>query len=439
MEKGQTEINQTEEQEESKIPQESEIAETAKEQEEETLTRGQKIRSALLELFIYAAIVVVCVLVVPRYVLQRTIVDGTSMESTLQDKDNLVVDKLSYHFSDPKRFDVIVFYPLGRQNDAYYIKRVIGLPGETIQIVGDTIYIDGEVLEEDYGKDPMTWSGIAEEPLTLGEDEYFVLGDNRTVSEDSRYDDVGPVSRDKIEGKAVLRIYPFSKFGLVSSIGKKAKAAVKAGIGKVVAIDAGHQKKGNSATEPVGPGSSTKKAKVSSGTSGVSTHVPEYKLTLQVAKKLRKELLSRGYEVIMSRTKNDVNISNKQRAIRANKGGADICIRLHADGSSSSSVRGASALYPSTGNPYVGKLSSQSKRLSQCVLTNYCKQSGIKSRGLSLRDDLTGTNWSTIPVTLIEMGFMSNPAEDRLMQSSSTQKKMVKGIADGVDSYFAKK
>lgn len=186
-------------------------------------TRGQKIRNALLELAIYVLIVVVCVVFVPKYVIQRTIVDGTSMETTLQNQDNLLVEKVSYHFSDPKRFDVIVFYPFGQHPSKdevededkvpYYIKRVIGLPGETIQITGDTIYIDGEVLEEDFGKDPMTYSGVAADPLTLGEDEYFVLGDNRGVSEDSRYAEIGPVSRDKIAGHAVLRIYPFSKFG----------------------------------------------------------------------------------------------------------------------------------------------------------------------------------------------------------------------------------
>lgn len=181
--------------------------------EEPSLTKGQKIRNALVELIIYGVIIVLCIVFVPRYVIQRTIVDGTSMESTLQDEDNLLVEKVSYHLSEPKRFDVIVFYPFGKENEAYYIKRVIGLPGETIQIVGDTIYINGEALEEDYGKDPMTKSGIAKEPLTLGEDEYFVLGDNRTVSEDSRYPEIGPVTKDKIAGRAVLRIYPFSKFG----------------------------------------------------------------------------------------------------------------------------------------------------------------------------------------------------------------------------------
>ncbi len=206
---------------------------------------------------------------------------------------------------------------------------------------------------------------------------------------------------------------------------------------KVVAIDAGHQARGNYGTEPVGPGASTKKTKVAAGTSGVSSKVPEYKLTLQISRKLRKELLERGYKVVMIRNSNNVNITNKERAQKANESGADIYIRIHADGSASSSARGASALYPSTKNPYVGKLSKKSKKLSTCILNNYCKETGFRNRGLSLRDDLTGTNWSKIPVTLIELGFMSNPTEDKQMQRKSMQKKMVKGMADGIDAYFS--
>lgn len=204
---------------------------------------------------------------------------------------------------------------------------------------------------------------------------------------------------------------------------------------EVIAIDAGHQSRANSSTEPIGPGSSTKKAKVSSGTAGVSTKLPEYKLTLAVAKKLKKELTSRGYKVVMIRTKNDVNISNKERALKANKK-ADICIRLHADGVNNSAVSGASAHCPSPKNKYVGKLSAKSKKLSDYVLSGMCKESGAKSRGVYLRDDLTGTNWSTIPVTLIEMGFMTNPSEDKKLSSSSYQKKLAKGMAIGVDRYF---
>lgn len=436
MEQNQDQTNEVEQEENCPVEENTQEKDNTKKP-----SKAQRIRSAIFELLVYVAIIVVCVMVVPRYVIQRTIVDGTSMEATLQDQDNLLVDKLSYRFSDPKRFDVIVFYPYGRENEDYYIKRVIGLPGETIQIVGDTIYIDGKVLKENYGKDPMTESGIASEPLKLGKDEYFVLGDNREVSEDSRYEEVGPVSRDKIEGRAVLRIYPLNKFGTLRSQGTKAKAAERGSDAdtddaKVVAIDAGHQSRGNSSTEPVGPGSSVRKAKVAGGATGVSSHVPEYKINLSVAKKLRKELELRGYKVVMIRTKNNVNISNKQRAQIANKSGADIYVRIHADSSASSSVRGASALYPSTKNRYVGKLSAKSKKLSQYMLNSYCKKTGIRSRGLSLRDDLTGTNWSKIPVTLIEMGFLSNPTEDRYMQKKSTQNKMAKGMADGIDKYF---
>ena len=135
------------------------------------------------------------------------------MMNTLNDGENLLVEKVSYRFSDPGRFDVIVFYPHGRDSADYYIKRIIGLPGETVQIKGKDIYIDGEKLEENFGKDPITEPGMAEDPIKLGEDEFFVLGDNRTVSEDSRYEEVGPVKRENIEGRAVLRIYPLSEFG----------------------------------------------------------------------------------------------------------------------------------------------------------------------------------------------------------------------------------
>lgn len=196
-----------------------------------------------------------------------------------------------------------------------------------------------------------------------------------------------------------------------------------------IAIDAGHQARGNFATEPVGPGSSTRKAKVAGGATGVASHVPEYKLTLAVSKKLQKELKARGYKVYMIRTKNNVNISNKKRAQLANKSGADIYIRIHADSSNSRAVTGASGLYPSKANRYVSKLSAKSKKLSSCLLKSYCKKTKIRNRGLVARDDLTGTNWSKIPVSLIEMGFLSNPSEDRKMQKSNFQTKMAKGIA----------
>ena len=219
-------------------------------------------------------------------------------------------------------------------------------------------------------------------------------------------------------------------FKITKNVTAKEKKDIK------IAIDAGHQARGNFATEPVGPGSSTRKAKVAGGATGVASHVPEYKLTLAVSKKLQKELKARGYKVYMIRTKNNVNISNKKRAQLANKSGADIYIRIHADSSNSRAVTGASGLYPSKANRYVSKLSAKSKKLSSCLLKSYCKKTKIRNRGLVARDDLTGTNWSKIPVSLIEMGFLSNPSEDRKMQKSNFQTKMAKGIADGIDAYF---
>lgn len=151
------------------------------------------------------------------FVGQRTEVDGESMETTLSDGDNLIVDKLTYRFSDPKRFDIIVF-PFQYQEDTYYIKRIIGMPGETIQIdAKGNIYIDGKILTESYGREVIRPDtiGIAAEPITLGEDEYFVMGDNRNNSSDSRTEIVGNVHRGDIIGRAWVRIWPFSKFGVL--------------------------------------------------------------------------------------------------------------------------------------------------------------------------------------------------------------------------------
>lgn len=179
----------------------------------ENKSDSMNLKELLRELIIYALIIVICVSVIPKYVIQRTIISGHSMENSLQEQDNVLVEKLFFRLSDPKRFEVVMFYPYGVEEEDYYVKRVIGLPGETIQIVGDDIYIDGELLEEDYGKQAITYQGIAEEPLTLGADEYFLMGDNREVSFDSRYEEVGPVKRELIAGKAIVRIWPLGQIG----------------------------------------------------------------------------------------------------------------------------------------------------------------------------------------------------------------------------------
>jgi len=205
---------------------------------------------------------------------------------------------------------------------------------------------------------------------------------------------------------------------------------------RIIAIDAGHQSKGNYDVEPIGPGSKITKPKVSSGTQGRYTGVAEYELNLAIAKKVEKELIKRGYEVVMIRETNDVNLSNKKRAEIANKSGADLFIRIHADGSEDSSVHGVSTLYPSKKNPYVPKLSSSSYSLSKAIVNAICKATGAKNRGAIARDDMSGINWCTIPVTIIEMGYMTNKTEDKLMQTKAYQNKLTKGICDGIDNYF---
>lgn len=164
---------------------------------------------------LYIAAVFVITYLVITYVGQRTEVIGTSMEYTLSDGDNLIVDKISYRFREPQRFDIIVF-PYQHKEDTYYIKRIIGLPGETVQIDGNgTIYINGEELEESYGREIIKEPGVAADPIKLGEDEYFVLGDNRNASSDSRDPSVGNIKGEDIIGRAWLRIYPFSRFGFI--------------------------------------------------------------------------------------------------------------------------------------------------------------------------------------------------------------------------------
>lgn len=210
----------------------------------------------------------------------------------------------------------------------------------------------------------------------------------------------------------------------------------KSGNGHIVAIDAGHQSKGNSEKEPIGPGASETKAKVASGTTGKTTGVPEYQLNLDVSQKLRDELENRGYQVVMIRDTNDVDISNAERAEIANNSGAEIFLRIHANGSDNTSVNGALTMAPSSSNPYVGSIADSCQQLSQHIVDAYCAATGFKNLGVQNYDNMSGINWCKIPVTIVEMGFMSNASDDTAMQDQEMQQKMASGIADGVDEYF---
>ncbi|MBQ8315836.1 MAG: N-acetylmuramoyl-L-alanine amidase [Lachnospiraceae bacterium] len=205
---------------------------------------------------------------------------------------------------------------------------------------------------------------------------------------------------------------------------------------KIIAIDPGHQAKGNYGKEPVGPGATEQKTKVSSGTQGVFTKVPEHVFTLEFSLRLRDELAAMGYEVVMTRETAEVDISNIERAEVANHAEADIYIRIHADGIDNEAVNGISVLYPSENNPYVAELSADSKRLAQAVLDEMCEATGAKKRGIIKRDDLSGTNWAKMPVILIEAGFMTNAEEDRKLQDPEYQTKLVQGIVEGIEEYF---
>lgn len=164
---------------------------------------------------VYIAIIVGLTYLIITYVGQRTRVSGSSMETTLSDGDNLIVDKISYRFKEPERYDIIVF-PYKYEPNTYYIKRIIGLPGETIQVIDGCTYIDGEKLTSDvYGAEIMDAAGIAEKQIVLGQDEYFVLGDNRNHSSDSRDSSVGVLEREDLMGRAWVRIYPFDRVGVI--------------------------------------------------------------------------------------------------------------------------------------------------------------------------------------------------------------------------------
>ena len=168
----------------------------------------------IIGMVVYFLIVVAVMVFVVKFIGQRTVVIGDSMQTTLSDGDNLITDKITYRFRDPKRFDIVVF-TFKENTSKLLIKRIIGMPGETVQIKNGKVYINGYELLENYGIAVMNDAGLASEPILLGEDEYFVLGDNRNNSQDSRFSSVGNVSRSDLIGRAWVRLWPLDKICLL--------------------------------------------------------------------------------------------------------------------------------------------------------------------------------------------------------------------------------
>ena len=220
---------------------------------------------------------------------------------------------------------------------------------------------------------------------------------------------------------------------IMGGIGEKEiKAKEKSEV--TICIDAGHQEKGDSKLEPIAPWSSNKKPRVSSGTAGVGTKNREYEVNLEVAMILKELLNKEGYNVVMTREKNEVSLSNRERADIANKSMVDISIKIHCDGSNNSGKRGASILIPSSETKQLASIYGESKRYGE-VLCETLKENGIKVNGVFERKDMTGFNWSQRPVIILEMGFMSNWEDDRLLGDKLYQQKIADLIVKSLEKY----
>ena len=212
--------------------------------------------------------------------------------------------------------------------------------------------------------------------------------------------------------------------------------APSASNGLVVVIDPGHQLTADLTQEPIGPGAAETKYKVSGGTASCNTGSPESELTLAVSKLLEAELVQRGYTVLMTRTEQDVNISNSERAAVANDANADAFVRIHANGSENSGANGALTICQTAANPYNSDLYEKSRALSDAVLDELTANAGCRKEYVWETDTMSGINWCRVPVTIVEIGYMTNAAEDALLATDDYRSLIAVGIANGIDRYF---
>lgn len=213
---------------------------------------------------------------------------------------------------------------------------------------------------------------------------------------------------------------------------KNGNAVSNNGNKKVIVIDPGHANRSNLEKEALAPGSSVMKIKDGGGAEGVATKTPEYRVNMQVAVKLKSLLEARNYTVVMTKTSDSESLGNIERAEIGNKANANLVIRLHADSSDSASARGASILVPSPINDGTKAIYAKSRQYGTTILNVYCSDLGLNNRGVQEHSDMTGFNWSTVPVVLIEMGFLSNPDEDRLLSDANFETKIANALADGI-------